>query len=368
MKIAVLIAQNTYETTSYFAQGLLRAFVSCNAEAKPFFVEEGKERDFAASLAAFVPDLTISFSDITVGEEPLGAVTRIPHFSFLLDPAIYSLHQCTSSYSTISCVDEGDVPFLRSFGFSNVCFLPHAIDDNLLFSSSDRPHDIAFFGSCIDYLAVESSWRDKYSSSTCQLLQRASKRVLSSEGISILKALVDEKVEPFYLAAFHDEVDKYTRGKDRIDLIRSLAGLPITIWGGSSGKLGWRDYLGDQKGCSIRSEIGFHETLQCMRQSKIVLNSSPRFKRGMHERILAGIVSGAQVFSGENDYIKAQFPHLPMYEYGEYKHLKEKVAWHLSSPQEEIINRHKKLVLNAHTWKHRAETILKISEKNAKSV
>jgi len=359
MKIALLVATNKYHSTAHFAQSLAKAFIGLKVEAKLFPLIQGKERELLSKMASFGPNLSCSFSDITFGEEPFGAVSRVPHLSLLLDPAIYSLHQLSTPFSQVSCVDEEDVVFLRSLGFSNVFFLPHGVDPDLqTFSKSNRPYDIVMLGSCIDYLSVEKAWKEKYSSQTNSLLHRISERVLSSEGTSILRALVDEKVKEEDFARYHDEVDRYTRGKDRIELVRSLEGLNVFVWGGKSGRRGWRDYVGNQRGCTIHRSISFSKAIEVMRQSKLVLNSSPRFKQGSHERILSGILSGALVMSGENDYIRTNFPSLPTYPYGDYENAREKVISSLQDANEEKQVLLTKSVLKDHTWEKRAQSIL----------
>ncbi len=340
-KIDLLVADNTYETTLHFAKGLAAALERQGIAVRLFGVSDGQFYHAFYTLLDDPPDLTCSFSDLTIEGKPLSHFWTIPHLSFLIDPPIYFLHQLSGHRNWVTCVDQYDCAFIKACGFPNHFFLPHGADATLVTPiEKERRFDVVFFGTCIDYeaLAQNSSSKDR------DLIDQAAERVLSPAGVSIAHALLELGVNKEDLLRLHTQVDHYTRGKDRVELIKSLKGEKVNIWGGGP----WEKYL---PGCSIHPPLSFSETIEIMKESKVVLNSSPRFKSGSHERILYAYLCGAAAYTGETPYLREQFPHLLSYTFGEY----EKSP--LSSWQESATAGQLR-TLACHTWDARASTLL----------
>lgn len=325
MKIDFLIAENPYGTTVHFARGLAEALKRQGAETRLFWIGEGHFYHAFYTMMGDPPDLTCSFSDISLQKKPLGELWHIPHLSILIDPAIYFLHQLKGDYSYISCVDENDCDFIRALNFSRVFFFPHGVEANLKTDPhKNRPFDAVFFGTCLDYEAIAERWGENR-----ELLTAASERVLNSSEVSILQALVELGVEEERLPLFHYEVDTYTRGKERVELIKEC---PASIWGNGP----WKKYLPE---CELHPPVSFEETLNIMKQSKVVLNSSPRFKRGFHERILYAYLCGAAVYTRNTPFLEKNFPEIGR-------------KW------QECAEIGQQCVLAEHTWDSRALTLL----------
>lgn len=339
MKVDILLGENTYGTTLHFAQGLRAAWEQQGVDVRLFGVGEGHFFHAFYAIMADPPDFTCSFSDISLNRETsLGDLWEIPHLSLLVDPPIYFLHHLTGKYGYCSCVDQLDCDFIQD---PRIFFLPHGVDAQYQTPvHKERPHDLVFFGTCVDYEEVAASW----SPQERDLLHAASERVLSPAGISIAQALLELNVSPIDLPRYHGEVDRYTRGKDRVELIRSLKSHKIHIWGEGP----WKKYLPDHL---IHSPLSFDQTLEVMRESKIVLNSSPRFKGGAHERIFYALMCGAAVLTGENSYFSNHLPEIFTYRFGEWRDLP------LESWQEKA-QQGQQGVLSAHTWDIRARSIL----------
>ncbi len=341
MKIDVLAAGNQYGTGVHFAKGLAAALERIGVSTRLFWVDDGHFFHALHAILADPPDLSCSFADISLNKKPLGELWQIPHLSWLIDPPIYFLHQLQGAYSYAACVDAEDLAFITRTGFSRGYFLPHGADIcHLTPVQVDRPYNTVFFGTCVDYEAIAEHWPKEMR----ELLLAASERVLSPAGITIVQALTELGVSPENLPHYHGEVDRYTRGKDRIELIRSLKD-PVYIWGEGP----WEKYL---PGYPIHPSISFDQALNIMKQSKVVLNSAPRFKAGAHERIFYAHLCGAAVYTGENRYLTAELPELRTYRFGEW----ETPSFHnwaqsASAGQERVIA--------SHTWDARAISLLK---------
>ena len=336
MRIDLLVGENQYDSTLYFSKKLSEALERQGVNTRLFWVADGNFHEAARAIMHEPPDLTCSFSDITVGDnQPIGDQWQIPHLSMLLDPAIYSLHQLKGEYSLISCVDEEDVAFVKELGFERAFFLPHGVDHDLS-GYEERSYEAVFFGSCFDYEKINASWSPKIR----PLLEQAAERVLSPEGISTLRALLEAGVEKG-LPTYHHEVDLYVRAKDRVELVRAFSSTPVHIWGSGP----WKRLCPN---AIVHRSIPFEKTIEKMKRAKLLLNSAPRFKHGSHERILYGLACGCSVLTGESSFITNHFhdePSLYTYRYGHWQEISPKYS-------------ERKVNLNHHSWDQRAKTLI----------
>lgn len=334
MKIDFLIANNLYDTTTTFAHGLIKALEKEGSEVRVLKISEDTFIDVAKQICKRAPNFTLSFSDITDGQgESLGNCIEIPHFTYMLDPAIYFLPHLQGKYSHVCCVDQGDVEFVKQVGFQNVSFLPHAVDASTVHYSEVPEYEVVFFGSCIDYKHLKLT----------DLMMEAANRVLTSQ-ISILEALVELKVADEQLVASFHMVDHYVRGKEREQLVAAFAN--ILIWGDGP----WESYAPH---ATVNAPIPFDEVLEVMRLSKVVLNCSSRFKRGYHERIFNSLLVGTRVITAENPLLK-DFPGVLSYTPGKWEQAIDLLDVRVD------IEAGRQKVLDEHTWENRAKQILKV--------
>lgn len=325
MKIDFLIADNPYGSTVHFAKGLAQALERRGVQIRLHWIAEGQYFHAFDVITQDPPDLTCSFSDVHINRQPIGDLWQIPHLSLLVDPAIYFLHQLRGDFSWVSCVDLGDVEFIRSLNFERVFYLPHAGDRALLTTpSKERPYEVVFFGSCSEAIADD------------EIVEAASRRVLSPEDVSILQALVELRVPDEKLPEYHMRVDLYTRFKDRVELLCALKNHQVHIWGSGP----WKKYVPHSV---VHQAVTFDKALGIMQKAKVVVNSSPRFKQGLHERIISGALCGAAVLSANGGGYT--------YRYGEWEDCQ-------FDDWEEVAAQKQAEVVAEHTWDARAETLL----------
>ncbi|MCH9608842.1 MAG: hypothetical protein S4CHLAM45_06410 [Chlamydiales bacterium] len=333
MLIDFLVADNRYDTTEHFSRSFCKALTGAGATVRSHKVSPDSFSHVISSMAKELPDWTLSFSDITLGEGcSIGNVLQIPHFSYLIDPAIYFLHHFQGDYSRVSCVDEGECEFVKNLGFTKVDFLPHAVDRTLFSTASEKSFETVFFGSCIDYEELELT----------DQLKEAANKVLTTP-CSILEALVEMGIEQEELISSHHLVDLYTRGKERVEALRLLP--EVTIWGAGP----WEKFVPHAK---VYSPLPFHEVVEVMRRAKFVLNSSPRFKRGYHERIFTALASGAGVITAHTPFLEG-FDGVLTYPPGEWDKIPDLLL------QQTSVDSGANRVLEEHTWDHRACSLLK---------
>lgn len=321
-KICLLTNYNLYESKRYFTEKLAEALERKNIKTKIIDAREGTlGADIIGAIQRFAPDITASFNslDPIAEKKYLCDFLETPHISFLVDPVFYSTFLVESPYSIVTCVDRNDLAAIRSNGFPNAFFWPHAVERELAAPrNAERPFDVVFLGSCYDYESLRVSWQQRNSAAFNQVLDDAIDIVFSHEHISLAQALVQawnasgNSPEGVDFMALYYYLDNYTRGKDRVELIRSIKDIPVHVFGELSpdnavGILGWAPYLAAQKNVTIHPSVPFNEALQIMKQSKIVLNSMPFFRDGTHERIFTALACGCLSVTSESIYLREHF-------------------------------------------------------------
>lgn len=321
-KICLLTNYNLYESKRYFTEKLAEALQRRGIETKILDAREGAlGAETIGAIQRFAPDITASFNSLDPIAEKrfLWDFLEIPHISFLVDPVFYSTFLVESPYSIITCVDRSDLSAVRSNNFPNAFFWPHAVEADLAAPpNAERPLDVVFLGSCYDYESLRVSWQQRNPESINKVLDDAIDIVFSHEHISLAQALVQAwnasgiNPEGVDFMTLYYYLDNYTRGKDRVELIRSIKDVPVHVFGELSpdnavGILGWAPYLAAQKNVTVHPSVPFSEALQIMKQSKIVLNSMPFFRDGTHERVFTALACGCLSITSESIYLREHF-------------------------------------------------------------
>ncbi len=377
-RICLISNYNLYESKRHFANKFGEAFQRKGIEVLHVDVQEAPLKgDSILSIARFNPTLTCSFNTLnplTPGFF-LWDHLEIPHLSVLVDPAVYSINLLQSPYSIISCVDREDVELIQSEGFANCFFFPHAIEKELIGSGREQKiYDVVFIGSCYDYESLRELWRTKYSPEVDQMILQAVEMVLSDKSTSILQALSKScsKISIQELGINYSElfyyIDRYSRGKDRVQLIKSIKDAHVHIFGAASEDdlatfKSWNHYLEGQSNVTLHPAINYNESLEILKQSKIALNSMPFFKRGSHERVFNALACGALPLTTETVYWSEAFnpgQDLICYSSGKWDKVNDLVNCYLSDVNllRDIVNEGAHRVEENHTWDQRVELLL----------
>lgn len=377
-KICLITNYNLYESKRHFTEGLSAALNRLNVETKIVDVfENALGAAEISSIVRFAPDFMCSFNTLLpmADHRFVWDFLEIPHLSILVDPALYSVNLINSPYSILSCVDKNDCEDIRSNGFQNVFFWPHAVERcEDIDEKAERPLDVVFLGSCYDFEALRVAWQERLSKELCIVLENAIDIVLSETYMPLAHGLVkawNASKLPLqgvdFMTLFY-YLDYYTRGKDRVDLINSIKDAHVHVYGElskdiSGGLMGWPQYLSDHPHVTIHSSVNFNEVFNILRQSKICLNSMPFFKNGSHERIFTGLMCGAVPLTTDNLYIRDSFienEEVLFYQSSNLDNVNEKISHLLQNEKDrkEIAHRGREKVCNEHTWDKRAQQLL----------
>jgi spore maturation protein CgeB len=353
MKIDFLITDNEYDTAAYFSQHFAAALKKEGVECRLFWIGGGNFYKAYYEITQDPPDLTCSFSDITLGDnELLCEAWQIPHLSLFVDHAIYFLHQLKSKYSLVSCIDSEDVDFLRKMNFERCLFLPHATPKHLFQENrEEKIYDMVMLGSCVDVEKIEKKFPKKLKT----LMQELSEKVLKSNSTSCLQALIDAGITQD-LPLLHRLLESYVRGKDRLQLLETLKEFDVHIWGQGP----WKKYAPK---AHLHRPVSFERGLEVMKRAKIVMNSVPSLKFGGHERIFHALALGALPLTSSTTFIHEQFEEgksILTYRYGHQEQTAACVRDILQDDEKrsKIIHAGQDIVRASHTWETRAKTLL----------
>lgn len=322
MKICLLSCHNQYSSKRYFTQKFAEALQRKNVEVHVLSWPHGPlPEELIAKIQALKPHLTASFHQLPPqAGKYFWDRLQLPHWTILLDPVFYDLELMQSPLSFISCVDQGDCQLLSSYHFDRQFFFPHAVEHELIAppDAKERPIDVIFLGTCYDPDNLYAYWKKNYSAQIVNVLDDAVSRVLTEQNTTfvqaLLQALIEEGIDlkeiEFDRLAYY--VDCYSRGIDRVNLIRSIKDATIHVYGDTCWReeqpiADWSFYLAKQANVTIHPPVNFAEGLDLLKNSKICLNSMPFFKRGTHERIFGAVACGALPLTTQNPYLLGEF-------------------------------------------------------------
>lgn len=378
-KICLLVCQNLYSSKLHFTEQLGKALQRLGVEVKVLRWPFGPvPENIIQSIREEKPDLTASFnqpaplSDKSYFFEHL----PVPHLTMLLDPAIYDINLASSSSAIVSCVDYNDCELFSMTGFEKVFFFPHAIEKELFFQPSlPKTFDVVFMGTCYDPDGLREWWRLHHPQEVINVIEEAVEIGLSDNCTSFYEAVMqsmrNNRVSPKTLDTLRIAyyVDFYMRGKERIELIRSIKDAPVHIfgtlanWREEKPIQNWEDYFRDQKNVILHQSLAYSQSLEILKQTKICLNSSPMFKNGSHERVFASLACGALPLVSDNLFMREAFEEDREIVFFQYKNLhlvNEQVNYYLSheNKRKELVENGRGKVLKGHTWDIRAKNLV----------
>lgn len=359
-----------YSMLHKFREALSQGLVKAGVDVQLVDLDLSNLQNFLTTIYSSPPDCTFAFNGIRALEdgETLAEKIDIPHISWQVDAVHFCREFAKMPLQLIITPDKISADIFRKWG-AKAFFLPHG--GELLPLQDEKSYPIAFFCSLADPEETEQKWLSIYTPSFVDRLKGISEQVLSTPDLcyqEALKALVDidDPEQDELLQSF----DVYLRMKERLRLIRSLKGLPLHLFGNVIGDTpkSFQELVGSVgESFTFHSALDISEALEVMRRSSIVLNSSPMFKTGAHERIFYGQGAGALVVTSDTSWIRRNYEvgkEILTFNYSEGKRTAEEMKRLLQNPKEleemALLGREK--MAREHTWDRRAEQLVKIAE------
>lgn len=368
--------QNQYGVINHFTYQLNEALKRNKVESTLLKAEKNNPRPFLEEIFKDQPDCTLSFNGLLPDEEGrfFCDLISVPHVACLLDSPTHFFALTKSPLSIITCPDKYHCEVIRNMNFPNVIFMPHGVDKNLEpNANSKKNYDVVMLSSFVDFETIHKKWEKKYPKEFVAVLDHAAEMSLRDTTLSFydafVKAVNESKISlpvaDFDFIELMSDLEDYVRGKYRVELVKSIKDAKVDVFGSESAISGWKKHLGqNHTNVVIHDPVPYSEAMEIMKQAKIVLNNSPSFRLGNHERVLAGLACGALVFTDENPYMKDNFKDdesIAFYNYDQLDKVNDKVNAYLKddAKRQQVANKGREIVMNNHTWDHRAAQLLK---------
>jgi glycosyltransferase involved in cell wall biosynthesis len=219
------------------------------------------------------------------------------------------------------------------------------------------------------------AWRARNPEALNKVLDDAIDLVFSNDRLSLAEALVEawnaSKCDPrgVDFPVLYSYLDNFTRGKDRIELIRSITHAKVHVFGELSpdnpvGILGWKQYLKAQSNVTVHPPMLYSEIFPILKRAKIVLNSMPFFRDGTHERVFNALACGGLPVTSESIYLHEQFKdgkEMLFYKAADRGAVNAKIDDFLAHEEKrkEVVDHGRAKVMKHHTWDARVEQLAK---------
>lgn len=300
----------------------------------------------------------------------------VPFYNYLVDHPLYhhpGLSQKVKEYHAI-CIDERHSAYIRQFypHIKSVNTIPlGGMKASYRREINQRRFELLYLGTYIPLGQIHdemNALRPEILKETKDLILRMQEDIdLSQE--EALEARLKENGEELNREEFARRLnenflaDRYIRYERRRDtvLFAAKAEVPFTIVGH-----GWENLK--FKGCKlpdIKSGVRFGLSLEVLADAKVLLNTTPAFYGGIHDRVFSAMVNGVVCFTEGNDYTRNVFHNqeeVCFYDAGKLDKLAEQaeLLCNNSSLQEKIIETAYKRACREFTFKERAKELLQV--------
>ncbi len=299
-----------------FSEGLEEAFSRLGVNVEAFDYEDFENGSAVDAIKAMRPNCTIGFNILLPEDSPLD----VPHYAPLCDSATYYPELRLTNHLIASFMEQDSFGFYKRLGVEKIFFLPHAISRD--FFSRDlhkkREFDVVLPGSFVSPDAISKVWKEELSASSYKIMVDLAEEVLASPHVSHLlafsqkveergafeKELLDKKLDFFSQL---NMLEVYIRNTDRLRLVQNINEHTVHIFCPKPFISAWQKALGDKKNVQYHDAVPFTDLADIFSRSRLVINSIPTIKRGLHERFLLALSQGASVLTNENIFITNQF-------------------------------------------------------------
>ena len=140
------------------------------------------------------------------------------------------------------------------------------------------------------------------------------------------------------------------------------AGLAVDIYGPN-----WEKAKLSSTGARLHGSVNFNQSIELYRHMKVLLSENALFDSGVHDRVLSGMMNGAALVSDTSLYIKEMFTpgkDIMLYEWDDLGQMPQMIFELLTNEdcRIDMIKSAFAKVKKSHTWKNRAESIVRAVE------
>lgn len=374
-----------YNSHYFFAHQMENAFEKLGYSVE--MCEFTKEDDFDAVLSPHLGKtykLILDFNSLLpqLEEEdgtPVLNMIQGPFFDYILDHPLFHYNCLTSKADDFHAIllDEAQEEYVKKYykGVKSTLMMPLGATEAVCNSKRiEVPDCILFIGSYDSEEKLLNMIRvaqEPIRTLAFKVLEKRLENPLLLQEQAFAEVLLENKVEMdnSQFALFMNQmypVDAYVRNHFRRITIDTLVKyhIPVKIVGEGWGK--YRSF--DEKFVIREREVEFGLSFEKIAKEHILLNNSPFFNRGAHDRIYAGMANHCAVLTDTNPYLERTLSdreNIMLYSIKDEKGIKDRA--------EELLTNHvlcKRIQENAylefkqkHTWECRARRLLELIEK-----
>ncbi len=353
-----------YGALHHFTKKLYEAWLRAGYQAR-YFTNAEEALDTALKE---LPDLIIGFNGIPQKDRKYYCdIVQRPYLTLLVDPYFRFLDVMSSPYVIMGCDDFSGTVALKRMNFSRTLFVPHAVESDLVPDPSlEKIYDVTMLATFIDHEMRRKEWQKNYPEVICKMMDEIVEVTFANPllpfaeaTLSQIQAVYQKHPElnsmPIDIVGIFQDIEVYIKGKERVDMLRAIHSSPVHIFGHSVDTMNWKKNFEKQSNIIVHDSVTYEKSLEILKQSKIVLNSSIKNKFGAHERIFAGLAAGALVITNENAYLNKFFTHdidLAYYQINDLDRLDSMIRDYLSDDEKrfQMVENGRDIVMNYHTW------------------
>ncbi|MBQ4233053.1 MAG: glycosyltransferase family 1 protein [Lachnospiraceae bacterium] len=310
---------------------------------------------------------------------------KVPFYNYIVDhPMRHYKHLCVplKSYHVL-CLDMGHEEYISKHhtNIKSVHTLPlggWVNEGKGLKPIGDRRYDVVMTGSYYSLSDIEDTIL-KGDKQFIDLTIATINYMLDNRSVSNEEALeavleansieVDDSAFAMYLNKI-DRSNHYVNAYVREEVVRYIidSGASLHLFGDGWDKLN----VDDWKNTVIHKGVPYTETADIYADAKVVLNTMPWFKKGLHDRVPTAMLNGAVALTDTTEYIDNFFrtegddAELLTFDIANPGEAVEKLDLLLSDTAllEGISERGRLKALNDLTWESRVDQMIKIFEEN----
>jgi len=313
-----------YESNDYFMEQLQHEFENEGYKTEICDLSENMEekleelilrrQDF---LAAFDFNSMLTRAELEDGTPYIDEL-GVPFFNYLVDHPLYhhgGLRRHFKQYSII-CIDNCHGEYVRTYypHIKNVFVVPlGAMEAKMCPSFKEKRFELLFMGT---YVPAEDIYKEikeyspdhkkevlqllEWMEEDCELTQEAALR-------RYLKEMGEELTKEEFAGRLHKDyiVDRYLRFAKRKEILSAAAesGVPMAVVGHGLEEIPALH----KKNVTFYQGVGFAVSSQMIADAKILLNITPGFLGGVHDRVYSARINRTLCFTEENNYTKSHF-------------------------------------------------------------
>ena len=374
-----------YNSHYFFAHQMEAAFEKLGYQVE--MCEFTKEDDFDAVLAPHIGKtykLILDFNSLLpqLAEEdgtPVLNMIHGPFYDYILDHPLFHYNCLSAEADDFHAIllDEAQEAYVKKYytGVKSTLMMPLGATEAIAESKrSDIPDCILFMGSYDSeekLLQMIKNMAEPLRTLALRVLEMRLENPLLMQEEAFAMVLIENRLEldNVRFALLMNQmyaVDAYVRNYFRRKTIDVLVKyrIPVKIIGE-----GWEKYRSfDESFVRREREVEFGLSFEKIAKEHILLNNSPFFNRGAHDRIYAGMANHCAVLTDTNPYLKRTLKdreNIMLYNLKEEKGIKDRAEELLTnrvlceSIQEHAYQEFKQ----KHTWECRVKKLLEQIEK-----